>query len=344
MTNPTTDPVQRDQSPSASEQTYTVAALYHFAKVEDPAGKKAPLLELCHEQGIFGTLILAEEGINGTISGLAPAVQTVLDHLQSWPGIHDIEVKYSYSENLNFNRMKVKIKEEIVTMGVPHIDPVANAGTYVDPADWNELISREDVLVIDTRNSFEFGVGRFAGAIDPVTKEFNEFPEWADHLASGPAKPKAVAMYCTGGIRCEKATVYMKDIGFDEVYHLKGGILKYLEEVPEEESLWEDECFVFDHRVSLKHGLVEGEYMLCYGCQNPISPADRESPMFELGVSCPHCDDSLSNEDRDRFRERQLQIRLSRERGESHLKDNAAKKPYNKRGGRNTAKASSKSS
>jgi len=310
---------------------FTVAALYHFAKIEDPTDKKEPLLELCRDKKILGTLILAEEGFNGTICGPNDGIKAVLAHLHSLPGIDNVEVKYSYSDSQTFNRMKIKIKDEIVTMGKPYIDSNANAGTYVDPAEWNEIIKRDDVLVIDTRNSFEFGVGRFKDAVDPVTQTFREFPDWADLLASGPEKPKALAMYCTGGIRCEKATVYMKDIGFDEVYHLKGGILKYLEEIPEEESLWEDECFVFDHRVSLKHGLVEGDYMLCYGCQNPISPADRESPMFELGVSCPHCDDSLSNEDRARFRERQLQIRLSRERGEEHIKDNASTRPYNKR-------------
>lgn len=316
--------------PVDASKDYTVAALYHFARIENPAVKKEPLLALCRNEGVRGTLILAEEGINGTIDGTASAIQAVLAHLHSWPGIDGIEVKYSYSNRQNFSRMKVKIKDEIVTMGKPYIDSNDNAGTYVDPSEWNEIIEREDVLVIDTRNSFEFEVGRFKGAVDPVTEKFTQFPDWADLLASGPNKPNAVAMYCTGGIRCEKATVYMKDIGFDEVYHLKGGILKYLEEIPEEESLWEDECFVFDHRVSLKHGLVEGEYMLCYGCQNPISPADRESPMFEEGVSCPHCDDSLSNEDRARFRERQLQIRLARERGDTHLNDNAAKKPYKK--------------
>ncbi len=320
-----------DQTPLVdSNKPITVAALYHFAKIENPDEKQGSLLELCRAKKISGTLILAEEGINGTIDGTPEAIQSVLDHLQSWPGVDGIEVKYSYSDKQNFNRMKVKVKDEIVTMGKPYIDSNENAGTYVDPSEWNQLIERDDVLVIDTRNSFEFGVGRFKGAVDPVTETFREFPDWADLLASGPQKPNAVAMYCTGGIRCEKATVYMKDIGFDEVYHLKGGILKYLEDVPEEESLWEDECFVFDHRVSLKHGLVEGEYTLCYGCQNPISPEDRKSPMFEEGVSCPHCDDSLSNEDRARFRERQLQIRLAKERGEKHLKDNAAGKPYRK--------------
>ncbi|NQW20313.1 MAG: rhodanese-related sulfurtransferase [Chloroflexi bacterium] len=330
MINPSANSSPDVANSESVDANFTIAALYHFAKIEEPTLKKQPLLALCHAEDVLGTLILAEEGINGTISGTANAIKAVLSHLHSWAGIAGIEVKYSYSENQNFNRMKVKIKDEIVTMGKPYIDSNANAGTYVEPTDWNDLIKREDVLVIDTRNSFEFGVGRFKNAIDPITETFSQFPDWADLLVSGPQKPSAVAMYCTGGIRCEKATVYMKEIGIEEVYHLKGGILKYLEEIPEEESLWEDECFVFDHRVSLKHGLVEGEYMLCYGCQNPISPTDRESPMFEEGVSCPHCDDALSNEDRARFRERQLQISLSKARGEKHLKDNASKKPYSK--------------
>ena len=334
MINSNENPSESEEKSAAlitgSERTFTVAALYHFTKIEDPHKKKGPLLELCSGEKIVGTLILAEEGFNGTISGSENGIKAVLDHLHSWPNVDRIQVKYSYSEQQNFNRMKVKIKDEIVTMGKPHIDPNTDRGTYVDPADWNDLIKRNDVLLIDTRNSFEFGVGRFTGAIEPVTEKFSEFPDWADLLVSGSQKPSAVAMYCTGGIRCEKATVYMKQIGFDEVYHLRGGIIKYLEEVPAEDSLWEDECFVFDQRVSLKHGLVEGDYQLCYGCQHPISPPDRESPMFELGVSCPYCDDSLSNEDRARFRERQLQIRLARERGESHLKDNASKTPYNK--------------
>ncbi len=337
MTNSSADSANTPTATEVEIKAFTVAALYHFAKIELPAEKKTPLLELCHSENILGTLILAEEGMNGTICGPDAGIKAVLAHLHSFPGIENIEVNYSYSDTQTFNRMKIKIKDEIVTMGKPYIDSNDNAGTYVNPTEWNDIIKRDDVLVIDTRNSFEFGVGRFKNAVAPVTQTFREFPDWADLLASGPEKPKALAMYCTGGIRCEKATVYMKEIGFDEVYHLKGGILKYLEEVPEEESLWEDECFVFDHRVSLKHGLVEGEYQLCYGCQNPISPADRESPMFELGVSCPHCDDSLSNEDRDRFRERQLQIRLSKERGETHLKDNAANKPYNKRAKRKKA-------
>ena len=261
--------------------SFTVAALYHFTRIEDPEARKEPLLGLCRSEEIRGTLILAREGINGTIAGSAEGIDAVLMHLRGWPEVGEIEVKYSHTAHQAFNRMKVKVKPEIVTMGKPDIDPLKDVGTYIDPKDWNSLISRDDVLLVDTRNKFEYGVGRFRNAVDPGTITFNEFPGWADQLANTPEKPKAVAMYCTGGIRCEKATAYMRQIGFDEVFHLKGGILKYLEEVPEEESLWEGECFVFDDRVALKHGLAEGEYTLCYGCQNPVSPDDRKSPMFE---------------------------------------------------------------
>ncbi len=306
--------------------SFTVAALYHFTRIENPEERKEPLLELCRSEEIRGTLILAREGINGTIAGSAEGIDAVLMHLQSWPGVGDIDVKYSYTAHQSFNRMKVKVRSEIVTMGKPDIDPLKDAGTYIDPKDWNDLISREDVLLVDTRNQFEFGIGRFRNAVDPGTTAFNEFPGWADQLATAQEKPKSVAMYCTGGIRCEKATAYMREIGFTDVFHLKGGILKYLEEVPEEESLWEGECFVFDERVALKHGLTEGEYALCYGCQNPVSPDDRKSPLFEEGVSCVRCHDSLSDFDRERYRERQRQITLALTRGQQHLRDDATAK------------------
>ena len=217
----------------------------------------------------------------------------------------------------------MKIKNEIVTIRKPEINTPLDVGKYVQPAEWNDLITREDVLLVDTRNNFEFKIGRFSNAIEPGTDSFHEFPDWADKLASRPDKPSAVAMYCTGGIRCEKATAYMKQVGFDEVYHLKGGILKYLEDVPEDESLWEGECFVFDGRVSLKHGLKEGNYELCYGCQFPISPSDRSSPLFEQGVSCPRCHDSLPDADRARYRERQRQIVMALSRDEQHIGDDA---------------------
>lgn len=303
---------------------FVVAALFQFTRIDDPAARQGLLLSLCRSAGIRGTILLAHEGFNGTISGTSEGIAAIVEHLESWPEVSGLEVKYSISENLAFNRIKVKVKDEIVTMGKPDIDGRSDVGTYVDPENWNDLIARDDVLVIDTRNSFEVELGRFSKAINPGTSSFHEFPEWADKLAASPTKPPAVAMYCTGGIRCEKATAYMRQIGFDEVFHLKGGILKYLETVPEAGSLWEGECFVFDNRVSLKHGLAKGEYVICYGCQHPISPSDRESSLFEEGVTCPKCHDVLSETDKKRYRERQRQITLAQVRGEHHLRDDAS--------------------
>ncbi len=302
---------------------FTVAALYHFTRIKDPVAKRYPLLSLCRSQGVRGTVLLATEGINGTIAGTPEGIAVVIDQVEAWPEVESIEVKYSFSHENSFKRLKVKIKNEIVTMRKPEINTRLDAGKYVEPTEWNDLIAREDVMLVDTRNNFEFKIGRFSNAIEPGTDSFHEFPDWADKLASRPDRPSAIAMYCTGGIRCEKATAYMKQVGFDEVYHLKGGILKYLEDVPEDESLWEGECFVFDGRVSLKHGLKEGNYELCYGCQFPISPSDRSSPLFERGVSCPRCHDSLPDADRARYRERQRQIVMALSRDEQHIGDDA---------------------
>ena len=301
-----------------------VAALYHFAPIEAPGRRRQPLLDLCLDAGIRGTLLLAEEGINGTIAGPADGIEKVISHLRGWPGFADLEVKYSTASSPGFLRMKVRLKSEIVTMGKPGIDPARDTGTYVEPKDWNDLIRRNDVMVIDTRNDYETRIGRFHRAVDPETSSFRAFPDWADALAENPHKPKAVAMYCTGGIRCEKASAYMKQIGFEEVYHLKGGILKYLEDIPAEESLWQGECFVFDDRVALKHGLATGDHSLCHACKQPLTPEERQTPEFEEGVSCLHCIGTTSPEQRQRFRERQKQISLARSRGEEHLGDNAA--------------------
>ncbi|MCE2516386.1 MAG: rhodanese-related sulfurtransferase [Alphaproteobacteria bacterium] len=299
--------------------TTRVAALYHFTRIEDPASKRQPLLDLCLELDILGTLLLAHEGINGTVAGPEASIRQLIAYLESWDEIEGLEVKYSTASSKGFLRMKVRLKNEIVTMGKPGIDPRVNVGTYVEPKDWNELISRQDVMLVDTRNIYETRIGQFKRAVDPETETFRAFPEWADQLAADPDKPAKVAMYCTGGIRCEKASAYMKQIGFEEVYHLKGGILKYLEEVPEENSLWEGECFVFDERVSLKHGLEEGEYELCFACKDPISDADRLREGFEDGVSCHRCITKYSPEQQDKFRERQRQIKLAEDRGEAHL-------------------------
>lgn len=303
---------------------YRVAALYHFAALADPAAKRAPLAALCEARCVKGTLLLAAEGINGTIAGPEDGISAVIDHISAWPEIRDLEVKYSDSSSPGFLRMKVRLKREIVSMGKPGINPAVDTGIHVDPQDWNALIARQDVMVIDTRNHYETRIGQFDRAVDPMTDSFREFPDWADALAASPDRPKAVAMYCTGGIRCEKASAYMKQLGFDEVYHLKGGILKYLEDVPEQDSRWQGECFVFDERVSLRHNLIKGEHDLCYACKEPIAPQDCLHPAFEKGVSCPYCIDTMTDEQRARFRERQRQITLAEARGEKHLGDTAA--------------------
>jgi UPF0176 protein len=302
-------------SPAGS---FCVAALYHFARFERFASVREPLQALCDENGVKGTLLLAREGINGTIAGRDAGVAAVLAHLRAQPEFAGLEHKQSRASKMPFLRMKVRLKKEIVTMGVEDIDPRKIVGTYVEPKDWNALITDPDTIVIDTRNDYETAIGIFQGAVDPKTKTFREFPDWVKNNTGLHNKPK-IAMYCTGGIRCEKATAFMKEQGFDEVYHLKGGILKYLEDVPEKESLWEGACFVFDERVSVTHGLKEGDHKLCHACREPLTAEDRQSPQFEEGVSCPHCHDSRSEEDRERYRQRQRQIELARQRGERHL-------------------------
>ncbi|WP_296084396.1 rhodanese-related sulfurtransferase [uncultured Agrobacterium sp.] len=303
---------------SGAAGDFLVAALYHFARFPRFESVRDPLFKLCQEQGVKGTLLLAAEGINGTIAGTDAGVQTVLSYLRAQPEFASLEHKESRASKMPFVRMKVKLKKEIVTMGVPDIDPNRIVGTYVDPKDWNALISDPDTIVIDTRNDYETAIGLFKGAVDPQTKTFREFPDWVKNNPGLHNKPK-IAMYCTGGIRCEKATAFMKEQGFEDVFHLKGGILKYLEEVPEEESLWEGACFVFDERVSVVHGLAEGDHQLCHACRNPITEEVRLSPLFEEGVSCPSCYHDRTEEDRQRFRDRQKQIDIAKKRGEKHL-------------------------
>ena len=297
---------------------FLVAALYHFVAVPRFADLRVPLQALCEENGVRGTLLLAHEGINGTIAGPDAGIAAVLGWLRAQPEFAGLEHKESRASAIPFLRMKVRLKKEIVTMGVEDIDPTRSVGTYVAPAEWNALISDPDTIVIDTRNDYETAIGTFRGALDPQTKTFREFPDWVRQNAGLHNKPK-IAMYCTGGIRCEKATAFMKAEGFDEVYHLKGGILKYLEEVPAEDSLWDGACFVFDERVSVTHGLEEGEHRLCRACRHPLTAEEIASPLFEPGVSCPHCHATRSEEDRLRFRQRQKQMDLARKRGERHL-------------------------
>ncbi|WP_165217655.1 oxygen-dependent tRNA uridine(34) hydroxylase TrhO [Affinirhizobium pseudoryzae] len=298
--------------------SFLVAALYHFARFDRYQSVREPLQALCEENGVKGTLLLAREGINGTIAGPDEGIAKVLAYLRAQPEFGALEHKESRASKMPFLRMKVRLKKEIVTMGVEDIDPNRIVGTYVDPKDWNALITDPETIVIDTRNDYETAIGIFKGAVDPKTKTFREFPDWVKNNTGLHNKPK-IAMYCTGGIRCEKATAFMKEQGFDEVYHLKGGILKYLEEVPEEESLWEGACFVFDERVSVTHGLQEGEHKLCHACREPLTEEDRASPKFEEGVSCPHCFETRTEDDRERYRQRQRQIELARKRGQKHL-------------------------
>lgn len=301
----------------------TVAALYHFTRFADCSALRAPLLRACVENGVKGTLLLAREGINGTIAGTEAGIGAVLAHIRALPGCADLEVKFSGAPALPFLRMKVRLKREIVTMGEPDIDPLARVGHYVEPQDWNALIADPGTIVIDTRNDYEVEVGTFARAINPNTRTFREFPAWfrAERerlLGAGEAPPK-VAMFCTGGIRCEKSTAFLKAEGVEEVYHLKGGILKYLETVEPEDSLWEGECFVFDQRVTVGHGLVPGQYGLCHACRRPVSAADQASALFEEGVSCPACHHERSDEQRARYRERQRQEKIAAVRGSAHL-------------------------
>ncbi|MFI0546707.1 MAG: rhodanese-related sulfurtransferase [Brachymonas sp.] len=298
--------------------TYRVAALYHFARVESPEAWRIPILDFCKTEAIKGTLLLAREGINGTVAGSAAAIDALLIYLRSLPGMAALEHKESWAESEPFLRMKVKLKKEIVTMGVPEIDPSRYAGTYVQPEDWNALISDPEVLLVDTRNEYEIHVGSFAGAVNPHIEQFTEFPEWIQSEENRQGKKK-IAMFCTGGIRCEKSTAYLRQQGFEDVYHLKGGILKYLEEVPEEKSLWQGECFVFDERVTVGHGLVQGEYELCRACRHPIDAQDKQSPLFEAGVSCVHCHGEQSEAQLKGLRERQKQIALAQARGERHV-------------------------
>lgn len=295
-----------------------VCALYHFVALDDFESLRQPLLNVMQESGVKGTLLLAHEGINGTVAGSREGIDTLLAWLKKDPRLERLKHKESYDNTVPFLRCKVKLKKEIVTMGVEGIDPRKVVGTYVKPSDWNALISDPDVLLIDTRNDYEVQVGTFQNAVNPKTNTFREFPQYVqDNL--NPTEHKKVAMFCTGGIRCEKSTAYLKEQGFGEVYHLEGGILKYLEDVPAEESMWRGECFVFDDRVTVDHALKKGHYDQCHACRLPITEEDKQNNLYEPGVSCPHCFDQLSDEQRQRFAEREKQIQLSKQRGEAHI-------------------------
>lgn len=297
-----------------------VAALYRFVAFDAPEELQTRIQAQCAAGGIKGTILLAHEGINGTVAGTPYAIDALVSFLRDIPGCADLDVKYSFAKEMPFYRMKVRLKKEIVTLGVEGIDPKREVGTYVQPEHWNALISDPDTVLIDTRNDYEVAIGTFAGAVDPQTKSFSEFPDWfRAHRAELAAGKTKFAMFCTGGIRCEKSTAFLKAEGIDEVYHLEGGILRYLEKIPETESKWQGECFVFDERVSVKHGLELGEMELCHACRDPISQEDKVSELFVEGVSCPACYHQRSDEDRARFAERKRQIALAKKRGKQHI-------------------------
>ena len=305
-----------------SENQFLTVALYKFVDLPDFTDLQPPLQAFCEANDVKGTLLLASEGINGTVAGPEAGVRAVLAFLRADPRLTPMLHKESWSPKPPFTRMKVRLKKEIVTLRVPELDPNKTVGQYVKPADWNALLADPDVVVIDTRNDYEVAIGTFKGAVNPDIKNFVQLPAWLDdqpHLQGEAAKKTKVAMFCTGGIRCEKSTALMKMRGFDEVYHLEGGILKYLEEVAPEQSMWEGECFVFDERVSVGHGLGVGSHDLCRSCRWPLSVQDKLSPHYVLGVSCAHCHDQRTPEQKEKMAERQRQVELAEARGELHV-------------------------
>ena len=333
--------------PNTSADSVVVAALYRFVALPDFEDLRQPLFDLMIESEVKGTLLLASEGINGTIAGSRAGIDRVLAWLQRDARFTGLEAKESFVDEMPFYRTKVKLKREIVTMGVDNIDPNDIVGTYVEPRDWNALISDPDVLVLDTRNDYEVEIGSFEHAVNPKTASFRELPDYvAEHLDS--TVHKKVAMFCTGGIRCEKSTAFLKQQGFDEVYHLKGGILKYLEEVPEAESKWQGECFVFDNRVTVNHQLEKGHYDQCHACRRPITEEDKLSPHYQKGISCHRCHDQQTQRQKQRYSEREKQIELARRRGESHIGESmehmVAERKQEKRRFKNTQRQLDKTS
>ena len=300
---------------------FKVAALYKFHSIENPLSVQQMLKSNLDDNLVTGTILIGKEGLNGTISASIKDMKKAISIIKSIKGFDDINIKYSKSKIKPFIRLKVKTKEEIVTIGDKKLDPSINSGIYVEPKDWNSLIAKGDVLLIDTRNNYEYSIGTFKNSINPRTNNFREFPNWVKNqkFSNKDKKTKKVAMFCTGGIRCEKATSYMKKEGFKNVFHLKGGVLKYFEDISTDQSKWIGECFVFDNRVSLDHNLDEGSYDMCHGCRMPITKQDQESKYFIKGVSCPACFASKTNEQKSRYMSRQKQIDLAKSRNESHI-------------------------
>lgn len=307
---------------TSPQHAVRVAALYRFASVADPAAVRDALQAVCDAGEVRGTLLVAPEGLNGTIAGSEPAVEAVLSAIHAMPGFETLELKYAWTDALPFHRMKVRVKREIVAMGQPDLDPARQAGVYVAPTDWNALIADPQTLVIDTRNDYEGEIGAFEGAIQPNTRSFRDFPDWfrtEGRVLLEQTGAKRVAMYCTGGIRCEKSTAFLKAEGVENVHHLEGGILRYLETVDEDESLWRGECFVFDERVSVGHGLSQGPHTLCRGCRLPVDDAGRASPHYVEGVCCERCHETRDAAQRERYAERHRQMEIARKRGDTHL-------------------------
>lgn len=305
-----------------ADSPVVIVALYKFTSLLEFETLRSPLQTAARKAGVRGTLLLAHEGINGTLAGNRDAIISFLNRLEREPNIGALEFKFSFAEEQPFYRMKVRLKKEIVTLGQPAVDPTNTVGTYVDPSDWNSLIDDPDTLVIDTRNHYEVSIGTFENAVNPETSSFREFADFVEEKLKpliDEKKPKNIAMFCTGGIRCEKSTSYLLQEGFENVFHLKGGILKYLETVSEDNSKWQGECFVFDERVSVGPNLQPGSYDMCHACRMPISPEEKQSAAYRPGISCPKCVDKLSDAQIERFSERQKQVELAKQRGEAHI-------------------------
>lgn len=300
---------------------YSVAALYKFSHIDDPDLLHKKIRTTLKQLSIFGTILVGEEGLNGTISGENLNLEKAIKFIQSIKGFSELDIKYSQSQVNPFARLKIKLKKEIVTIGDDSINPNEIVGDYVDPNNWNSLISDKDTILIDTRNDYEYSIGTFKNSINPETTKFRDFPDWVESagFTNDDKKSKKIAMFCTGGIRCEKASSFMKNNGFNDVYHLKGGILKYLENIPENESMWQGECFVFDDRVSVNHKLMPGTYDMCHGCRMPITDNDKLSHKYIKGVACPKCFDTTSEEQKSRYKSRQKQVELSNSRNERHI-------------------------
>ena len=297
---------------------FTVIAFYHFTRFNEPSEMQPCLMKACRKYNIRGTILLASEGINGTISGSKDSIEKIIQQIRALPNCRNINFKKSFTSSQPFNRLKVRLKREIVTMGQPNVNPMTGTGRYIKAHDWDDFINDKDVVLIDTRNEYEVGIGTFKGAINPKTRSFRDFPKWWEENKKS-YSGKKIAMFCTGGIRCEKSTNFLLNNGEKDVFHLDGGILRYLEEIPKEKSQWNGECFVFDGRVSVGFGLSEGKHSLCFACRRPIQPEDIKKPGYEPGVSCHQCLEEYSKKDRSRFRERQNQIALARKRGEIHI-------------------------